>query len=276
MRLVSARSAEVDAWLADEASAALPRVTLGDVALHAVSESRCIRHVLGALSAGRGGWVITPNLDHLRRARHDTAYRGMLGEADLVVADGMPLVWASRLQGTPLPERVPGSSLTCTLSEAAALRGHSLFLIGGAPGTADAAAETLRLRFPGLTIAGTHAAPYGFQEQPEALASLRERLHLAGPDIVFVALGSPKQERLIREMRSVLPRAWWLGVGISFSFVCGDVRRAPQWMQAAGLEWAHRLAHEPGRLARRYLVDGPPFAVSMLCRAGLRRVGVGD
>lgn len=251
---------------------ATPRVvSLHGVDLHAMTESQCIRHILAALSAGRGGWVITPNLDHLRRARHDAAYRALLSEADLIVADGMPLVWASRLQGTPLPERVAGSSLIHTLSEAAALRGQRLFLLGGAPGSAARAATVLAERFPGLPVAEYDEAPYGFEHDRDAMARLCDRLTKLRPAIVFVALGSPKQEQLIRQLRETLPDAWWLGVGISFSFVAGQVRRAPRWMQNAGLEWAHRLAQEPVRLGRRYLIDGPPFAMSLLWRAGLVR-----
>ncbi|MFA9479114.1 WecB/TagA/CpsF family glycosyltransferase [Phycisphaerales bacterium AB-hyl4] len=246
-------------------------VQLHGFRLHALTESQCIRHILAALAVNRGGWVITPNLDHLRRARRDPVYRAMLAEADIVVADGMPLVWASRLQGTPLPERVAGSSLIQTLSEAAALRDHRLFLLGGAPGAAARAATVLAERFPGSPVVRYDEAPYGFDRDPAAIDQLAARLRESQPAIVFVALGSPKQEQIIRQLRPVLPNAWWLGVGISFSFVAGQVRRAPRWMQQAGLEWMHRLAQEPTRLGRRYLLDGPPFAMSLLCRAGLSR-----
>ncbi|MFP4144896.1 MAG: WecB/TagA/CpsF family glycosyltransferase [Phycisphaeraceae bacterium] len=249
----------------------LRTVDLHGVAVHALTETEAVDEVLRALEVGRGGWVITPNLDHLRRARFDAEFRGMLEEADLVVADGMPLIWASRLQGTPLPERVAGSSLVSTLAEEAGRQGRSLFLLGGAPGAADAAGAALERRCPGLRIAGTACPAPGFEQRDGEIDGLREQLRQARPDVVYVALGSPKQERLIREMRSELPGTWWLGVGMSLGFLAGQVRRAPVWMQRAGLEWLHRLGQEPRRLARRYVVDGLPFAARMLGEAGARR-----
>ncbi len=240
--------------------------------MHAVSEPRCIEHILDQLSAGRGGMVVTPNVDHLRRCRRDLSFAAVVQEADLVVADGMPLVWASRLQGTPLPQRVAGSDLISSLSAAAAATGRSVFLLGGEPGTADAAAAILRDRCPQLKIAGTLCPPLGFEKDAAQLERITQALQSAQPDIVYVGLGSPKQERLIDRLRRALPRAWWLGVGVSFSFLCGDVRRAPPWMRKHGLEWLHRLGQEPKRLFKRYLVLGPPYAAMMLLRAAGRGI----
>lgn len=245
--------------------AAPPRaIRLMGVRIHAVTQQEAIDHILDELDAGRGGWVITPNLDHLRRACRDATYRELLEEGDLVLADGMPLVWASRLQGTPLPHRVAGSTLVGLLADAAAARGRSLYLLGGAPGAAEAAAEALRGRNPQLRIVGTHCPAIGFERDEQQMKILQDQLRLAQPDIVYVALGSPKQERLIRQVRGDLPGAWWLGVGISLSFLGGQVRRAPRWAQKIGLEWLHRLSQEPGRLAKRYLVEGIPFAMRLL------------
>lgn len=248
------------------------RVVLHGVAFDALTERECVRHIADRLDAGRGGWVITPNLDHVRRAQHDEDFRAMLREADLVVPDGMPLIWASRLQGTPLPERVAGSSMVSTLAAAADEAGRSLFLLGGEPGAAEEAGRVLRQRHPSLRIAGTLCPPLGFERDPQQMQAIRAALHNAQPDIVYVALGSPKQERLIRELRGGMSGTWWLGVGISLSFICGRVKRAPPWVQRLGLEWAHRLAQEPRRLARRYLVEGLPFAARLLTRAGLNRL----
>jgi exopolysaccharide biosynthesis WecB/TagA/CpsF family protein len=184
----------------------------------------------------------------------------------------MPLVWASRLQGTPLPQRVAGSDLISSLSAAAASQGRSVFLRGGDPGTAERASTILRDRYPQLRVAGTFCPPLGFEKDEAELARVAEALKKAQPDIVYVALGSPKQERLIDRLRRVLPRAWWLGVGVSFSFLCGEVRRAPLWMRKWGLEWVHRLLQEPRRLFRRYIVVGLPYATFMLMLAALKGV----
>lgn len=249
------------------------RVALLGVELDAVREDECVRFILGELEAGRGGWIVTPNLDHLRRLVRDPSFRALCADASLKVADGMPLLWASRLQRTPLPERVAGSNLIWSLTGAAAAARRGVFFLGGDPGTAEAAARILAQRFEGLRVCGTACPAPGFESDAEALRALRATLAEARPDLVYVALGSPKQERLIADLRALLPQAWWLGLGISFSFVSGEVRRAPRWMQASGLEWLHRLVQEPRRLARRYLVQGLPFAARLLCASlwrGLR------
>ena len=250
----------------------LPTIDLHNVIIHAVSEAEAVQRVLDLLDRGRGGVVVTPNLDHLRRCARDVHFAALVAEADLVTADGMPLVWASRLQGTPLPERVAGSNLISSLSKAAAIAGRSLYLLGGAPGTAEGAAKVLTERYPGLIIAGTYCPPMGFERDTRVLGDLSNRLDAAKPDIVFVALGSPKQELLINHLRTILPRGWWLGVGNSFSFLCGHVRRAPLWMQKWGLEWVHRLGQEPKRLFKRYVLVGIPFGMRMMHKAGRRRV----
>ncbi|MGB2823652.1 MAG: WecB/TagA/CpsF family glycosyltransferase, partial [Phycisphaerae bacterium] len=250
----------------------LPTVQLHQVAFHAISEQQCISHIFGCLEACEGGWVVTANLDHLRRLSRHHDYTRLCRTATLIVADGMPLIWASRIQGTPLPERVAGSDLISSLSAAAARRGRSVYLLGGAPGTAEMAADVLQRRYPGLAVVGTYCPPFGFEHDLDEVKRIERRLCQARPDIIYVALGSPKQERLILDLRNRLPHAWWIGVGVSFSFLCDDVRRAPRWMQRIGLEWLHRLAQDPRRLAKRYLVQGIPFAGSLLAGAAVRRI----
>ncbi len=247
-------------------------VELEGMRLDALDENECVERVLDALAAGRGGWIVTPNLDHLRRLRGDASLRADYRRADLAVADGMPLVWACRLQNTPLPGRVSGSDLIWSLSRAAAKAGRSVFLLGGDPGTAEAAADVLRARFANLRVAGTSCPAPGFEHREAEFIALAAALVAARPDVIFVALGSPKQEAVIARLRSALPSAWWLGVGISFSFVSGDVTRAPIWIRKLGCEWIHRMVQEPRRLARRYLVDGIPFGAALMTRAAFRGV----
>ncbi|HTL28829.1 MAG TPA: WecB/TagA/CpsF family glycosyltransferase, partial [Tepidisphaeraceae bacterium] len=196
----------------------LPIVTLHGVDLHAITEQICVEYILDHLDAGQGGVVVTPNLDHLYRCVTDVSFGALVAEADLVVADGMPLVWASRVQGTPLPARVAGSDLIWSLSAAAAKRGRTIFMLGGLPGTADAAAKILIERNPELRVVGTHCPPIGFERSERELGVIIDALTTTKPDIIFVALGSPKQEQLIDRIRRTLPNSWWLGVGISFSF----------------------------------------------------------
>jgi N-acetylglucosaminyldiphosphoundecaprenol N-acetyl-beta-D-mannosaminyltransferase len=236
-----------------------------------VSESETVERAMVGVRHGEGGWICPTNLDVLRQVVTSPELRSLVEDADLVVADGMPLLWASRLQGAALPERVAGSSLIHTLSHAAARHGASVFLLGGEPGVAERAAARLRADIAGLEVRGTLAPPVGFERDAARVAAIRSELRTARPDIVYVALGFPKQERLIRELRAELPGAWFVSVGASFAFVAGELERAPRWMQRTGLEWLHRLAQEPGRLAARYLVDGIPFLVWVLAASARRR-----
>lgn len=248
-------------------TATLPRVSVGSLAFDPLSEQDVVRCVFDALDEGRGGRISTPNVDILRRSARDLGVRTLLGSADLVVADGAPVIWASWLAGQALPERVAGSSLLFSLSAAAAVTGRGVYLLGAEPGVAARAGQVLAEGAPGLRMAGVFSPPAGFESRAEDVAEIRARLIAADPSIVFVALGCPKQERLIAELRSALPHAWWIGCGAALDFAAGTLRRAPRWMQATGLEWLHRLAAEPRRLARRYLIDDAPYAVALLADA---------
>ncbi len=160
-----------------------------------------------------------------------------------------------------------------SICETASARGLSVFLLGGDPGVAERAAQVFRERYPGLEIAGTACPPVGFESDEHELDRVRRQVTEAGPQIVFVALGFPKQDLLIRGLRSALPGASFLGVGISLSYATGDVARAPDWLCRLGLEWAHRLSQEPTlRLTRRYLVDGLPFGLRLMLSATQHRV----
>jgi N-acetylglucosaminyldiphosphoundecaprenol N-acetyl-beta-D-mannosaminyltransferase len=164
-----------------------------------------------------------------------------------------------------------------SICEAASARRQSVFLLGGDPGVAERAANVFRDSFPDLQIAGTACPPVGFENDEQELDRIQRQVTEAAAQIVFVALGFPKQDLLIRLLRSSLPRASFLGVGISLSYVTGDVSRAPNWICRLGLEWAYRLSQEPTRrLARRYLVDGLPFGLRLAMSAAQHRVRRGS
>lgn len=246
-------------------------VSLFGMPLARLDEAACIERVMRALAAGEGGWIVTANLDILRRYVFDHGFRQVVRPASLFVADGMPLVWASVLQGRPLPQRVAGSDLIHSLSAGAARGARPVFLIGGDAGTAELAAQALRRDCPGLCVAGTWYPPPGYERDPLHLPALKRALRAARPDIVYVALGCPKQDHLIEALRGDFPRTWWMGVGISFSLLAGRLPRAPRWAQRAGLEWLCRLWQEPRRLAVRYLVHGLPFAMLLMVASALAR-----
>jgi N-acetylglucosaminyldiphosphoundecaprenol N-acetyl-beta-D-mannosaminyltransferase len=244
------------------------RIALRGLGIDPLTEEQAADKLFGDLDAGRGGVVLTPNLDHLRRYVRQPGVRLAYVHADLVLADGAPLVWASRLQGTPLPERVAGSDLIWTVARRAAESGRSVFLLGGSPAAvAPTAARRLIDRFANLRIAGYHCPPFGFLEDKSRMGSVSEEVYRAQPDIVFVGLPSPTAERVIAQLQPMLPGTWFLGLGVSLSFVSGDVRRAPRYLRETGLEWVWRLCQEPRRLARRYMIDGLPFAFVLFASA---------
>lgn len=250
------------------------RVDLGGVSIDAVTRQECVGLIFEALGRGEGGWLITYNLDILRRERVDDVFAERAALATLRVADGVPLLWAARVQGTPLPDRVAGSDIIDDLVEVAAAEGRSMFLLGGhPPSVCERAAEELVRRAPGLEIAGTYSPPMGFLDQPDEVAEIERRLTEAQPDLVVIALPPPLQAAVHdRFACQDLDSTWWLGLGVTLSFVTGDVKRAPEWMQRTGLEWIHRLVSEPRRLARRYLLEGLPFAARLLATSARRRV----
>jgi N-acetylglucosaminyldiphosphoundecaprenol N-acetyl-beta-D-mannosaminyltransferase len=256
---------------------AFDRVHLDGTGFDRITEQEVVAVVREAINAGWGGRILTPNVDILRQAQVDGDVRAYLDDADLVVADGMPLVWASKLSGTPLPERVAGSSLIWSLSRGLAHDGRSVFVVGGtpaAPGVQDGAtraAERLARDCAGLRIAGTLCPAFGFERDERSYADFCRRVAAAEPDLVYVGLGFPKQEAVITRLRAELSRAWFIGCGAAVNFVAGDIGRAPRWMQRSGLEWAHRLGTEPSRLARRYLKHDAPYAMRLLAGAAARR-----
>jgi N-acetylglucosaminyldiphosphoundecaprenol N-acetyl-beta-D-mannosaminyltransferase len=234
-----------------------------------LTELDVIRRIIDESQAGRGGWVVTPNIDICRKTQRDPALRSLLADASLTVPDGMPLLWTAKVRGEPFVQRVTGSSLIFSLTEAASAAGRSVYLLGGEPGVPEAAGANLVGRYPGLKVVGTDAPPLGFERSAAALDDIKSRLRDASPDIVYVGLGFPKQERLIAQLRPTLPAAWFIGCGAAIPIAAGAVPRAPVWMQRSGLEWAHRLLKEPRRLFRRYLIEDLPFAAGLLLRTVL-------
>jgi N-acetylglucosaminyldiphosphoundecaprenol N-acetyl-beta-D-mannosaminyltransferase len=251
---------------------ALPTCELLGMSLAQIGQEALLDHMFAALARGRGGWLVTANLDFLYRYVRDVEARALYDAADIRVADGMPLVWAARLQGDPVPERVTGATLVSVIAGRAAAEKRSLYLLGGSPGAGERAAVVLSERFPGLEIKGTSSPWLSDPATAAELEPVARELARLRPDIIFVGLGSPKQEKLIQAVRGQLPAAWMIGVGVSFSFVAGDIRRAPRWMQRTGLEWLSRMVQEPRRLGRRYLIENLPFSVTLFAHALRRRV----
>jgi N-acetylglucosaminyldiphosphoundecaprenol N-acetyl-beta-D-mannosaminyltransferase len=255
-----------------KASPGQSRVQVGKIWFDALTEREVVDAVRVAWTAGRGGSIITVNVDVARLASRNPDLAELVATGSLVVADGMPLVWAARAGGQVLPERVTGSALVLSLSAAAAADRRSVFILGGAAGVPDKAAEALRLRSPDLRVVGTDSPPFGFDRTDEGVRQTVATVAAAAPDLVLVGLGFPKQEKLIEQLRQAWPNAWYLACGGGIPMAAGVTPRATPLVQRLGLEWAHRLILEPRRLARRYLWDDVPFAIQLLARTATRRV----
>lgn len=218
----------------------------------------------------RFSYAVTPNVDHTVKFSKSAEFRELYAKADLVVADGVPLLWAARMLGTPLKGRVNGTDLFERTCEFAAQRGYSVFLLGGSPGAAGSACEQLQRRHLDLKIAGYECPHFGFYKSDEENKAIQSRIRESGADILFVGLGAPQQEQWMCDYGKGSGVSFAIGVGVSFSFVGGLIARAPLWMQRNGLEWLWRLGKEPRRLSRRYLLEDIPF-FAILLRAVLKR-----
>ena len=237
----------------------LDQVSICGIAIDNVSESEAVGRVNDLVQCRDPSYVFPLNVDVTMKAHADPELKAFFQGAALVLADGMPLVWASRWLGAPLKERVTGSDLFTVLCAMAAEQGYRVYFMGAMPGVAAKAAAVLTQRFPRLQVAGTYSPPFGFEKDEAENGRIVQLLRDAKLDILFVGVGAPKQEKWIGRFCKQYQVPVSVAVGASFDFTAGNVRRAPLLMQQAGLEWAWRLLMEPGRLWRRYLLENPLF-----------------
>jgi N-acetylglucosaminyldiphosphoundecaprenol N-acetyl-beta-D-mannosaminyltransferase len=217
-----------------------------------------------ALSGGEPEYVVTPNAQHILLIQKDAHFSEIYRNAFLVVPDGVSLLWAAKFLQTPLLGRVNGTDLFERLCAIAPEKGLKIFLLGGRPGAVEKARDTLQARHPGLEIVGTYCPPYGFESKPAEEALISSKIKAAAPHILFLGLGTPKQEYWIYAHYQELKVPISVGIGGSFDLVADIVKRAPVWMQKMGLEWFFRLIIEPGRLWQRYVIGNPLFILLVL------------
>lgn len=247
------------------------RVTVDGIPLHALDLSGVLEAIDYCVQSGRPHQIVTINLDFLAIARRNHRFRDVLRQADIALADGQPIIWVSQLYGQPLPERIAGVDLVQAVCRLAAERGYRPFLLGAAPGVADRAAAALERRYPGLTIAGVYSPPFDAPAEQENQHML-ELVRAARPDFLFVALGAPRQDIWIHEHLDQLGVPVCFGVGGSFDLIAGDLPRAPRWVQRLGFEWLFRMALQPNRLWRRYLLQDIPVLISLIARPRPKRL----
>jgi N-acetylglucosaminyldiphosphoundecaprenol N-acetyl-beta-D-mannosaminyltransferase len=234
------------------------QIRLAGISIDALTMDQAVEQLLAWSQAPAAScrYVVTPNVDHAVLFHRNAQLRAAYADAGLVLADGMPLVWISRLLGRRLPERVPGSDLVPALfSAASAERPLRVYLLGAAPGVGARAATNIARRWPGVKVVGTYSPPLGFQDEPAQNAAILQRIATAQPNVLIVGLGAPKQELWVHEHREQLGGVVALCVGATIDFLAGQVARAPKWMQNSGLEWMHRLWMQPRRLVGRYARD---------------------
>lgn len=243
------------------------RVRIGGVPFDALNEHEVIEFICSRAAAGRGGWLVNPNVDVLEQVSRDGSLVPLISKADLCVADGAPVVWSSVLMRRRLPSRVPGSQLIWSLSSALADRGLSVYLLGARPEATRGACLKLTAKYPHLVIAGCSSPSVADASDPSTVDALASAVAEAEPSVVFMAFGFPKQERLMAQLARRFPSTWFIGSGASIDMAAGLFRRAPYPFQMLGLEWLWRLLLEPRRLGGRYLRRDLPFALSLLIRS---------
>jgi N-acetylglucosaminyldiphosphoundecaprenol N-acetyl-beta-D-mannosaminyltransferase len=238
------------------------RVELFGIEIDALRMDQAVAQVLAWAtdSTGRCHFVVTPNVQHVVLLQDHAALQSAYRDAGMVLVDGAPVLWASRLLGSPLPQRVAGSDLVPMLFEAAGANDPlKAYLLGAAPGVAQRAAARIRSRWPGVEVVGTYSPPPGFENDEAENQAILARIADARPDVLIVGLGAPKQELWVHQHRDSIAAKVALCVGATIDFLAGERSRAPVWMREIGLEWLYRIITEPRRLAGRYVKDALVF-----------------
>jgi len=246
---------------------AAQRIELMGCSVDNLSMEETLQTIEGFIATGQPHQHVVVNVDKLVKARRDPELRRIINECALINADGMPVVWASRLLGKPLKERVAGVDLFEALMQRSAERGWRVFLLGAREEIVSRVKGLYELKYPGLAIAG-HRNGYWKGEAEEA--AVVEQIQAARTDILFVAISSPKKEQFLGRWQAQMKVPFAMGVGGTFDVAAGHVKRAPRWMQTSGLEWFYRFLQEPRRMFRRYFIDDMAF-FGMLAREMWRR-----
>jgi N-acetylglucosaminyldiphosphoundecaprenol N-acetyl-beta-D-mannosaminyltransferase len=234
------------------------RFTLLGVPIDPLTEAEAVDWVARAISEGRPRVVISVNPERIMHAGRDPEFAAVLGAADLSLADGAGVLWAARRLGHPLPQRVPGVDFVRALAARGAADGWRFFLLGGAPGVAEAAGQALKASYPGFILAGTHAG----SPVPAMDATTTAAVRSSGAQVLLLAYGAAAEEAWLARNLAPSGAAVGMGVGGAFDFISGRVPRAPRWMRERGLEWLHRLSREPWRWRRMLAL--PRFVIQVV------------
>jgi N-acetylglucosaminyldiphosphoundecaprenol N-acetyl-beta-D-mannosaminyltransferase len=253
-----------------------PRANVLGVGISAINLDLAVDLASRWIEAGDPGYVCLTGVHGVTEARADSAFRLILNRAAINAPDGMPMTWVGRLQGFRYMDRVFGPDFMTALCRLSAERGYRNFLYGGQPGVAELLRDNLQAKFPGLQVTGTYTPPFSSltpEQEREVIAHVRE----SKPHIVWVGLGTPKQERFMAQYVHRLEVPLLIGVGAAFDYHTGRIRDCSAWVKRAGLQWAHRAMQDPRRLWIRYLRNNPAFLWDIATQiSGLRRYPLSD
>ena len=234
---------------------ALNRMRFMNSYIDNVTKEEAIAHIEECINTRKIGHIITPNVDQVIRIESDKYFKEIYENAELLLADGTPLVWISRWYKKPIKEKICGSDLVPDLCKLAAQKGYLIFLLGSAEGVAAKAAENLKKNNPGLRVAGVYSPPYGFDKDKNEIDKINKMLFNSKADMLFVGMGVPKQDIFIYENMNKYQIPMSFSIGATIDFEAGIQKRAPKWVNHIGMEWLYRLAHDPKRMFKRYIID---------------------
>lgn len=231
------------------------RIRFFNIYIDNITMNEAIEKIKCIISSQKPGYVVTPNVDHIVKLSQDEEFLKVYQEADLVLTDGTPLIWISKLLKRPIKEKISGSDLFPQICKLASENHYKVFLLGAAEGIGAAAAENMVKLYPGINIVGTYSPRFGFENNGEEINKIIRIVRAANPDILIVGLGAPKQEKFIYKYKEHFGVPVSLALGASIDFMAGNIKRAPKWVSQMGLEWFYRFLREPRRLFKRYFVD---------------------
>lgn len=237
----------------------MEKIRIGKAFINNVTQAEAVEEIDRMVASNQKGFVVTPNLDHIVKLESDKNFLQCYEQASLVLADGNPLIIASKFLGTPLKSLVTGSDLFPALCKHAAVKQYRVFFLGGLEGVAAKASVALQAKFPGLLVSGTYSPPFGFDKDATENNKILQMVNSVKPHLLFVGVGAPKQELWMFNNIHELDVNVALGIGASFDFAAGTVKRAPLVVRKLKMEWFWRFAQEPKRLFKRYFVDSQQF-----------------
>ena len=233
----------------------MEKVKLLNTYVNNLSMDDTINAVEQMIHADKKSYVVAVNVDVIMKIEKDVLLKELTDKADLVLVDGKPLIWVSKLHKKPIKAKISGSDLVPILCEMAAKKGYTIYILGGVDGIAERARKRLENSFPGIKIVGTYAPIFGFEKDQKELDKINAMITETHPDMLITCFGCPKQEKFIYQNINYYDAKVSICAGATVDFLAGNVKRAPKWMSEHGLEWFYRFLQEPKRMFKRYFID---------------------